>query len=117
MQTPFRALPYVLLCLMAATSAQAQGGPGNRMKVVPADKPSYLGGFFNCSGSGMVINNVTATASNGRVATQPATGNHCGNPNQPRLNLVYIPNPGFRGEDIVQIYRGGARMEQRLLVR
>jgi hypothetical protein len=41
----------------------------------------------------------SANAGHGTMALHVGSGNHCGKPNQPVLELVYTPPPGFKGQD------------------
>jgi hypothetical protein len=103
-----------LACAMLlATPALAQSA-GNAPKRVPAGKTSALGGFFNCFRS--MPNDVQGTATNGRVTTRLETRNHCGNPAQPVVVVLYTPNPGFRGQDMVYLNRSGGTLQQPLIV-
>jgi hypothetical protein len=99
--------------MLLATPALAQSA-SNAPKRVPAGKTSALGGFFNCFKS--MIDDVRGSATNGRVTTRLETRNHCGNPAQPVVVVLYTPNPGFRGQDTVYLNRGGGTLQQPLIV-
>jgi len=53
--------------------------------------------WWNCKGDLPAVS--SAAASHGSMALQVSSGNHCGKPNQPVLQLVYTPPSGFKGQD------------------
>ena len=97
----------ILLALPDPVFAQAA-------KTTSAGRPVVVRTFFNCVRDRYP--NAAASASHGTVVSRETRRNRCGNPNQPVVDVVYTPNPGFRGTDEV-IFHGGMRARTKIIVR
>jgi hypothetical protein len=72
-------------------------------------EPKLLGVYFNCTPRGG-LPSPSGTAHNGTITTRVATGNRCGSPNYPVVQMIYTSRPGFRGRDQAFLYGSPPRV-------
>ena len=72
--------------------------------------------FFNCGPRG-VPQGASGAAQHGIVTARYTTGNRCGNPRQPIVQMIYTSRPGFRGPDEATFSGYGASIRRRIIVR
>jgi hypothetical protein len=89
----------VLLGLAGISPASAQ----QPVRFAQSGRPLILGVYFNCGPRGG-LPSPSGTAYNGAIMTRVATGNRCGNPHQPVVQMIYTSRPGFRGRDEAFLY-------------
>ena len=87
-------MAFVLLGLADASPASAQ----QATRFAQSGRPLILGVYFNCTSRGG-LPSPSGAAHNGTITTRVATGNRCGNPQQPVVQMIYTSRPGFRGRD------------------
>jgi hypothetical protein len=93
------ALAFLLIGFAGSSPVSAQ----QRIHVAQSGRPHILGVYFNCTNR-RGLPSPSGTAYNGTVTTRVATGNRCGNPQQPVVQMIYTSRPGFRGRDEVILY-------------
>lgn len=74
-------------------------------RVVPRDKTTGVSTVFNCALAGG-LGQGSFFADHGTVTFKEGTRNACGKANYPVGYAYYTPNPGFVGDDTIQIYWG-----------
>jgi hypothetical protein len=89
----------LLLALAGAEPAAAQ----QATRFAQSGRPLVLGVYFNCTSRGD-LPSPSGAAQNGTITTRVATGNRCGNPQQPVVQMIYTSRPGFRGRDEAFLY-------------
>jgi hypothetical protein len=89
----------VLASLGGASPASAQ----QPIRFAQSGRPLILGAYFNCTSRGG-LPSPSGTAYNGTITTRVTTGNRCGNPYQPVVQMIYTSRPGFRGQDEAYLY-------------
>jgi hypothetical protein len=72
-----------LLGLAGASPASAQ----QAIRFAQSGRPLILGVYFNCTSRGG-LPSPSGSAHNGTVTTRVATGNRCGNPQQPVVQMI-----------------------------
>lgn len=112
---------FVLSLLLSALPVAAQAGvsfptqeAGKR--IVPRDKTTFILTVFNCFQGGGVGGG-SFLANHGTVTFSETSGTFCAQPNFPAARAFYTPNPGFVGEDDVQVYFGRAPFHMKVFVR
>jgi len=63
--------------------------------------PTTVRYFWNCT---RAMPGLSGAAEHGSMTVKSSTGNHCGRPDQPVLELVYTSQPGFKGDDRATYY-------------
>lgn len=85
-------------------------------RVVARDKTTFVLTVYNCVTEG--VGQGSFFANHGTVTFKETTGNFCPKKGPvPALAASYTPNPGFTGEDDVQIYFGPAPFHLKIVVR
>ncbi len=77
----------------AAQTAEQNAG----QVTVKSGSTTVVRRWWNCKGELAPIS--SASAEHGTMLLRVGAGNHCGKPDQPVLELVYTPQPGFKGQD------------------
>lgn len=112
---------FVLSLLLGVLPATAQASvtfPTQEVgtRIVPRDKTTFVLTVFNCFQGGG-IGGGSFLANHGTVTFSETSGTYCGQPNHPAARAFYTPNPGFVGEDDVQVYFGRAPFHMKVFVR
>jgi hypothetical protein len=112
---------YVLSLLFVSLPVAALAGVSfptqeTGTRIVPRDKTTFILTVFNCFKVGGVGGG-SFFANHGTVTFSQTSGTYCAQPNFPAARAFYTPNPGFVGEDDVQVYFGRAPFHMKVFVR
>ena len=96
---------FAFLCgvLLIGVAGSSPASAQQAVHVAQSGRPHILGVYFDCTGR-RGLPSPSGTAYNGTITTRVATGNRCGNPQQPVVQMIYTSRPGFRGRDEAIFY-------------
>ena len=113
-------MPYVFASLMGVVLAWLAGidpvFAQERVYYARSGQPIPVLVYFSCGPRGQFAG-ASGAAQHGSVTMRYATGNRCGNPNHPVVQLIYTSRPGFRGQDEAIFYTPAGTARRRIIVR
>ncbi|SCY28016.1 hypothetical protein [Microvirga guangxiensis] len=102
-----------LLCTLAVSGCNTTASVSPPLKVTTAGKPLTVDSYYSinpdCSSVGKTVVRLVEAPKNGRLETKEATDfpsfresnsrHHCNRQRVPVVQAIYIPSPGYLGQD------------------